>query len=1131
MSYDDPMYASGKRGLPTTSRIWDSTKGLSTNPGAYIATHATFDSYGNRTVATDAMGNSTTTTYDSTYHAFPVSVTTAAPDQNGGTHGSTTGFTTSIAYDTPAPSKPPLGLPFSTTDGNGQTTMMEYNDELLRPTKVTAPNGQQTITEYGSGTSEATSWVKVKTQIDENNWSEAKSWYDGIGRTYKSEKVDSQGNVFALTCYDQMGRVEKVSNPFRNVSNPNCSSNLEWTVNDYDDLGRISTITSPDSSVMQTAYGLSTSGLFGTTKTVTDQAGKKRKGITDALGRMVRVIEDPDGQNLPTDYVFDALGNLRKTTQGIQNRYFSHDSLGRLLRAKQPEQDVNTALALPVADSVTGHNQWSVSYSYDDNGNISSTTDARNNTVTATYDRLNRIILRDYSDTAMPDVSFYYDGKGLSQTPTCPNDPTKTCANGKTTKVYSSVSETRYTNFDKMGRLLASQQITDGQTYSFGYSYNLSGALIEETYPSGRVVRNTLNQDGELSVVQSKKNSNAGYYAYATHFSYTPAGMIDKMRLGNGTWETYSYNNRLQVKEIGLGRTDSQTDLLKLEYAYNTTNNHDNNGSMLSQKITVPTVGGNPGFTAEQTYTYDALNRLYSATETISGQQTWKQTFDYDRYGNRRFLTTNNATTTLGSCQTKVCNPEISASDNRFIKDQNGDSVNDYDYDANGNLTLDAENQRFVYDTENRQKQFFKGTNNTSTPNATYHYDGEGKRVKKISETETVIFVYDVGGKLAAEYTTALAQTSQIRYLTMDHLGSTRVLTNERGQVTSRKDYGAFGDETLTPQRAGGLSYSPAQEEIRKGFTGYEKDDESGLDFAQARYYNSNHGRFTSVDPLTASASIRNPQTFNRYSYVLNSPYKFTDPLGLYPADMGVHQTTNGFEARESDRQSRKEYWSAMHPPPPPPPISPPTPILPFVPPAEQNAEPVQDQAGTIEGFVSDMNNSPSKIGQVKGDEADKAMRRLGKTDLFGTPMTTGYFNKNKNRYVYTENGGWIDMVHFLFYASKGYMAKKNGMKHPIGEAMQQGYAQEGWIDGKHSSYSYEDLPTDKFGADFGVNYFDPNSNSTLGEQINSYFVNQLKAAAPSSAPNWNSMPKTDDGKSPPTFTNKTTKPLFTKGN
>jgi len=105
--------------------------------------------------------------------------------------------------------------------------------------------------------------------------------------------------------------------------------------------------------------------------------------------------------------------------------------------------------------------------------------------------------------------------------------------------------------------------------------------------------------------------------------------------------------------------------------------------------------------------------------------------------------------------------------------------------------------------------------------------------------------------------------------------------------VTSRRDYTAFGEESVTPERAAGLGYA-GQSETRKGYTGYEKDNESGLEFAQARYYNATHGRFTSVDPLTASATIRNPQTFNRYTYVLNSPYKFTDPLGLIPETTGA---------------------------------------------------------------------------------------------------------------------------------------------------------------------------------------------------------------------------------------------------
>ena len=83
-----------------------------------------------------------------------------------------------------------------------------------------------------------------------------------------------------------------------------------------------------------------------------------------------------------------------------------------------------------------------------------------------------------------------------------------------------------------------------------------------------------------------------------------------------------------------------------------------------------------------------------------------------------------------------------------------------------------------------------------------------------------------------------------------------------------------------TEQRDTDYTYGDS---TRQKFTGYERGEETGLDFAQARYYNSQHGRFTSVDPLTASANVKDPQTFNRYSYVLNSPYKFTDPLGLLP--------------------------------------------------------------------------------------------------------------------------------------------------------------------------------------------------------------------------------------------------------
>ena len=51
---------------------------------------------------------------------------------------------------------------------------------------------------------------------------------------------------------------------------------------------------------------------------------------------------------------------------------------------------------------------------------------------------------------------------------------------------------------------------------------------------------------------------------------------------------------------------------------------------------------------------------------------------------------------------------------------------------------------------------------------------------------------------------------------------------------------------------------------MRQRFTGYQKDVETSLDFAEARMYANTYGRFTAVDPLLASGKSANPQTFNR---------------------------------------------------------------------------------------------------------------------------------------------------------------------------------------------------------------------------------------------------------------------------
>ena len=214
-------------------------------------------------------------------------------------------------------------------------------------------------------------------------------------------------------------------------------------------------------------------------------------------------------------------------------------------------------------------------------------------------------------------------------------------------------------------------------------------------------------------------------------------------------------------------------------------------------------------------------------------------------------------------------------------------------YDAAGNLTNDGLHS-YAFDAENKIVKL----DNVQA----YVYDGEGKRVRKLVG-ENTRFVYGIGGELLAEYngasgaiqkeyvygasglTATIEPTTGTQYITADRLGSPRVVTNASGSVTLRRDFMPFGEEIATG--IGGrniLQGYGASNSIRQQFATYERDSESGLDFAEARYYNSNHGRFTSADPLDSSAKYSDPQTWNRYNYCLNNPLTLIDPTGLVPS-------------------------------------------------------------------------------------------------------------------------------------------------------------------------------------------------------------------------------------------------------
>ena len=171
----------------------------------------------------------------------------------------------------------------------------------------------------------------------------------------------------------------------------------------------------------------------GNATTVTDQhdsnnPGRARKSVTDAIGRVTAVYEDSSALNYQTSYTYDVLDNLLTVTQGGQTRTFVYNSLSRLASATSPEGGT-------------------VGYTYDLNGNLRTRTDARGVTATYDYDTLNRNTAVSYAGggATTPTVTRFYD--------------TATNGLGRLEHVETATtSTTRVVEYDEMGRPTQTEQ-------------------------------------------------------------------------------------------------------------------------------------------------------------------------------------------------------------------------------------------------------------------------------------------------------------------------------------------------------------------------------------------------------------------------------------------------------------------------------------------------------------------------------------------------------------------------------------------------------------------------------------------------------------------------------------------------
>jgi RHS repeat-associated protein len=428
-------------------------------------------------------------------------------------------------------------------------------------------------------------------------------------------------------------------------------------------------------------------------------------------------------------------------------------------------------------------------------------------------------------------------------------------ANDRLTTMSDGVGSEAY-QYDILGRTTKLTKTIGGTAFPITYAYNYASELTSITYPSNRQVQQTFDPIGRLSQIQS------GGTNYLSNIQYNSASEPTSLNYGNGVQAGFSYNAQLQLQSLAY--TKGASTLFSLNYDY-TTGVPGDNGQI--EKIT-----DNVDSTKTTTYTYDAWLRLKSASNT-----QWTVTETYDRFGNRK------------SQSAPVLNNVTPSTSTNRLTDSG------YAYDAAGNMTADGQNT-MVYDGENRVASAINGG-----ASGAYTYDGNGLRVTKCvpnctSPTTTTVYIFS-GSKVIAEYDNGAAVSSPSReyiysgaqllatisgssttYHHTDHF-SERIATDQNGNVARNYGHYPFGETWYETGTASKLK-----------FTSYERDSESGNDYAMMRYDVNRLGRFSSPDPI--GGSLADPQSLNRYAYVENDPTNGADPLGLYcyVGQIGCHQ-------------------------------------------------------------------------------------------------------------------------------------------------------------------------------------------------------------------------------------------------
>ncbi|MDX6444755.1 MAG: hypothetical protein QOH71_1829 [Blastocatellia bacterium] len=593
-----------------------------------------------------------------------------------------------------------------------------------------------------------------------------------------------------------------------------------------------------------------------------------------------RTVSVTDAANHAKSYTYDSMSNVTSTT----------DALGRV--TNYDYDDFNRLVKITYPPAASGATRLFETLEYDSAGNVTKRIDTAGRATTYLYDTANRVTK--VTDPTLQASNFEYSARSqltavvdaLNQRYTFAYD-----ALGRQTQVGRGGLTMHYA-YDDVGNRI---QRTDYNGVVTGYAYDALNRLTTITYPGNNSVTysydavsrltSATNANGTVATTYDNRGRVAGttdVFNQLLGYSYDANGNRTGLTLNGAAYASYTYDtvnrlttladasaltfnysydaaNRLNSRSAPNGVTmslayDGMDRLTSLNHTAGAT-------SLIANQYTYDTSSNIASWAngyGNHAYTYDGVDRLASATNSVQPNES----YGYDAVGNR---TSSPLSATYGYQPFNKLTSSTTAG-----YSYNGDGSLVSKTDASGPTT-------YSYDEENRLKQVTLPGGLT----VNYKYDALGRRIQRTTSAgANERYVYDGADVLidlnadwsvATTYFNGLGIDNHLRqsnsmtgvsYFLNDHLGSTAALTDVSGNILEQPVYDAFGNGS-------------GNSRTRYGYTGRERDTDTGMLYYRARFYDPSIGRFLSEDPLQLDAGI------NFYAYVHNDPLKYKDPLGL----------------------------------------------------------------------------------------------------------------------------------------------------------------------------------------------------------------------------------------------------------